>query len=125
VNRINLTGRLTRDPELRSTPNGTSVTTLRIASMRARRRDEVDYFDVVAWSGLAENCVEHLGKGRLVSIDGRVQYREWVDPENDKRRHDYEVIADDIEFLDAKSSRSPESREPAQLAAGNRADGDF
>ena len=80
---------------------------------------------MVAWSGLAENCVDHLEKGRLVSIDGRMQYRAWVDPDTDKRRHDYEVIADDIEFLDAKSSRSPESREPAQLAAGNRADGDF
>ena len=125
MNRINLTGRLTRDPELRSTPNGTSVTTLRIASTRARRRDEVDYFDVVAWSALAENCVEHLGKGRLVSIDGRMRYREWVDPDTDKRRHDYEVIADDIEFLDAKPSRSPESAEPAQVAAADGGDADF
>jgi single-strand DNA-binding protein len=125
VNRINLTGRLTRDPELRSTPNGTPVTTLRIASARARRRDEVDYFDVVAWSGLAENCVDHLEKGRLVSVDGRMQYREWVDPDTDKLRHDYDVIADDIEFLGPKPSGPGEASEPAQVGVDGGGDPDF
>jgi single-strand DNA-binding protein len=116
VNSISITGRLTRDPELRTTSNGTSVTTLRIASPRARRRDDVDYFAVTAWSGLAENCAEHLEKGRLVHIVGRVEYREWTDAESGHKRHDYDVIAENVEFLGAKPSASQRDQSPERQA---------
>jgi single-strand DNA-binding protein len=122
VNSISITGRLTRDPELRTTPSGTAVTTLRIASPRARKRDEVDYFDVTAWSGLAESCAEHLEKGRLVHIVGRVEYREWTDAESGNKRHDYRVVAENVEFLGGKpgasqGDQSPEQEEPQQATA--------
>jgi single-strand DNA-binding protein len=116
VNTISITGRLTRDPDLRTTPQGTPVGTLRIASPRARKRNEVDYFDVTAWSGLAEICVEHLAKGRLVHVAGRVEYREWEDDETGKRRHDYDVIAENIEFLGGRSNGS-EQRDEAEPAS--------
>ncbi|HEY1357054.1 MAG TPA: single-stranded DNA-binding protein [Thermoleophilaceae bacterium] len=119
MNSISITGRLTRDPELRATPNGTSVTTLRIASPRARKRDEVDYFGVTAWSGLAESCAEHLEKGRLVHIVGRIEYREWNDPESGSKRHDYDVVAENVEFLGPKPStgEGDQSPEPQQATA--------
>src|SRR6185369_5357517 len=78
INRVVITGNLTRDPELRSTPGGTSVCILRVA-VNSRRKDEsgnwVDkpnYFDVTVWGAQGENCAQYLAKGRPVAVDGRL-----------------------------------------------------
>ena len=85
INRVVITGNLTRDPELRSTPGGTSVCSLRVA-VNSRRKDEsgnwVDkpnYFDVTVWGAQGENCAQYLAKGRPVAVDGRLNWREWED----------------------------------------------
>ena len=79
LNRIVLIGRLTRDPELRYTSNGTPVCNFTLAVERNyTNRDgdrDVDFINIVTWRGLAENCARHLGKGRLVGVDGSLQIR--------------------------------------------------
>ena len=84
INRVVLTGNLTRDPELRSTASGMSVCSLRIASNTRRKNqstgeweDKPNYFDVTVWGAQGENCARYLSKGRPVAIDGRLEWREW------------------------------------------------
>ena len=104
INRVVLTGNLTRDPELRSLQSGTSVCSLRIAS-NSRRRDQsgewVDkpnYFSVTVWGAQGENCARFLAKGRPVCIDGRLDWREWQD-QNGNKREAIEIIAESVQFL--------------------------
>ena len=104
INRVVLTGNLTRDPELRSTSGGTSVCSLRIATNTRRRdasgewTDKANYFDVTVWGAQGENCARFLAKGRPVAIDGRLEWREWED-QNGNKRHAVEIIADSVQFL--------------------------
>src|ERR687896_2334914 len=84
INRVVLTGNLTRDPELRSLPSGMSVCSLRIASNTRRKDnstgewvDKPNYFDVTIWGRQGENAAQYLSKGRPVAIDGRLEWREW------------------------------------------------
>ena len=102
LNRIVLIGRLTRDPELRYTSNGTPVCNFTLAVERNytnRQGDrDVDFINIVTWRGLAENCARHLGKGRLVGVDGSLQIRK---SENNNRTYiNPEVNADNVRFLD-------------------------
>ena len=104
INRVVLTGNLTRDPELRSLQSGTSVCSLRIAS-NSRRRDQsgewVDkpnYFSVTVWGAQGENCARFLSKGRPVAIDGRLDWREWQGQDGQKRES-VEIIAESVQFL--------------------------
>jgi len=102
LNRIVLIGRLTRDPELRYTSNGTPVCNFTIAVERnyTNRKGEhdVDFINIVTWRSLAENCARHLRKGRLVGIDGSLQIRK---SENNNRTYiNPEVNADVVQFLD-------------------------
>ena len=102
LNRIVLIGRLTRDPELRYTSNGTPVCNFTLAVERnyTNRNGErdVDFINIVTWRGLAENCARHLGKGRLVGVDGSLQIRK---SENNNRTYiNPEVNADNVRFLD-------------------------
>ena len=102
LNRIVLIGRLTRDPELRYTSNGTPVCNFTIAVERnyTNRQGEhdVDFINIVTWRALAENCARHLGKGRLVGVDGSLQIRK---SENNNRTYiNPEVNADVVQFLD-------------------------
>jgi single-strand DNA-binding protein len=109
LNRILLIGRLTRDPELRYTSNGTPVCNFTIAVERNyTNRDgdyDVDFINIVTWRALAENCARHLGKGRLVGVDGSLQIRK---SENNNRTYiNPEVNADTVQFLDyAKNKRN-------------------
>ena len=73
LNRVILIGRLTRDPELRYTPNGAAVVSFTMAVERRFNRNEADFIPIVAWNKLAENCANYLGKGRLVAVEGRLQ----------------------------------------------------
>ena len=104
INRVVLVGNLTRDPELRHTPSGTAVCSLRVA-VNTRRKDETgqwvdkpNYFDVTVWGQQGENCAQYLSKGRPVAIDGRLEWREWETPEGHKRQA-VDIIADAVQFL--------------------------
>jgi single-strand DNA-binding protein len=104
INRVVLTGNLTRDPELRSLPSGMSVCSLRIASNTRRKgaggewEDKPNFFDVTVWGAQGENCARFLSKGRPVALDGRLEWREWQDKEGNNRQS-VEIIADSVQFL--------------------------
>ena len=102
LNRIVLIGRLTRDPELRYTSNGTPVCNFTLAVERNyTNRDgdrDVDFINIVTWRGLAESCAKHLGKGRLVGVDGSLQIRN--SESNGRKYINPEVRADNVRFLD-------------------------
>lgn len=103
LNRIIIIGRLTRDPELRYTADGTPVASLGVAVDRSRKsRDgekQTDFIDVVAWRHSAEFASNYLTKGRLVAVEGRLQIRDWVAQDGTKRRS-AEIVADNLQGLD-------------------------
>src|SRR3954465_10203257 len=132
INRVVLTGNLTRDPELRNIPSsGNSVCSLRIA-VNTRRRDQdgqwVDkpnYFDVTVWGAQGENCAQYLEKGRPVAIDGRLEWREWEAQDGTKRQA-VEVIADTVQFLGSRGGGGNAGGGENQFfPAGAAADADF
>ena len=103
INRVTLTGNLTRDPELRTTPSGTSVCSMRIASNTRRKTsdgwaDKANYFNVTVWGAQGENCARFLSKGRPVALDGRLEWREWEAQDGNKRQS-VEIVADAVQFL--------------------------
>jgi single-strand DNA-binding protein len=105
INRVIITGNLTKDPELGSIPGGgTSVCTLRVAVNGRRRNaageweDQPNYFDVTVWGQQGENCHKYLSKGRPVAVDGRLRWREWTNNEGQKRQA-VDIIADSVQFL--------------------------
>ncbi len=104
LNRVILIGRLTRDPELRVTSqSGVSVATFSVAVDRPYQTQggqrETDFIDCVAWRRLAETVAEHMKKGRLVAVDGRLQIRSY-ETQDGQRRRVAEVVAEDVRFLD-------------------------
>jgi len=107
INRVVLTGNLTRDPELRTTPSGTSVCGLRIACNTRRKDasgqwvDKPNYFDVTVWGAQGENCAQYLSKGRPVAVDGRLEWSEWEAQDGGKRSK-VEVVADTVQFLGSR-----------------------
>ena len=128
INRVVLTGNLTRDPELRSLQSGTSVCSLRIASNSRRKQngewvDKPNYFSVTVWGAQGENCHRYLAKGRPVAIDGRLEWREWT--HEDSKREAVEIVADSVQFLgtgntagdNGSSERAHQT--PAAAAAGD------
>jgi single-strand DNA-binding protein len=113
INRVTLTGNLTRDPELRSLQSGTSVCSLRIASNSRRKTadgwvDKPNYFSVTVWGAQGENCHRFLSKGRPVAIDGRLDWREWTG-QDDIRRESIEIIADSVQFLGSAHDTTTEN----------------
>jgi single-strand DNA-binding protein len=105
INRVVLTGNLTRDPELRSTNSGLAVCSLRIASNTRRKNnqsgeweDKPNFFDVTVFGAQGENCARFLAKGRPVAIDGRLEWREFTDNAGNKRQA-VEIVADGVQFL--------------------------
>jgi len=105
LNRAMIIGNLTRDPELRNTPNGQSVCSFGVATNRAwtdptgQKQEQVEFHNVVAWSRLAEICSQYLGKGRKVYIEGRLQTREWEGQDGQKRNRT-EIVAENMIMLD-------------------------
>jgi len=104
INRVIITGNLTRDPELRSTSSNT-VCSLRVAVNGRRKNpstdqweDQPNYFDVTVWGAQGENCAKFLTKGRPIAVDGRLQWREWTDKEGNKRQS-VDIIAESVQFL--------------------------
>jgi single-strand DNA-binding protein len=109
LNRVTLIGNLTRDPELRYTPAGMAVVSFGLATNRSwmtkqgERKEDAQFHRIVAWNKLAELCSQLLAKGRRVYVDGRIQYREYVDQENNKKQIS-EIVIDDMIILDNKGS---------------------
>ena len=105
LNHIVLMGRLTRDPELRRTSNGTAVASFALAVERDFKNDagdkETDFIDIVAWRQTAEFAQKYFSKGRMAIVSGRLQIRSWKDKDGNTRRT-AEVIADNIYFGDSK-----------------------
>jgi single-strand DNA-binding protein len=125
INRVVLVGNLTRDPELRHTPSGTPVCSLRVA-VNTRRKDETgqwvdkpNYFDVTVWGQQGENSAQYLSKGRPVAIDGRLEWREWEAQDGSKRQA-VEIVADSVQFLGGRM----EGEQPAYVSAGAASSGD-
>lgn len=108
-NRVILIGRLTRDPELRYTANGSAVASFALAVDRnfrsASGERETDFINIVAWRNLGERCSEYLSKGKLAAVEGRLQIRSYEGQDGQKRTV-AEVVADDVRFLSPKDGAS-------------------
>lgn len=115
LNRVILIGRLTRDPELRVTnQTGVSVATFTVAVDRpfqSQGQRETDFIDCVAWRRLAETVAEHMRKGRLVAVEGRLQIRSY-ETQDGQRRRVAEVVADEVRFLDRPRDAQSETPSP-------------
>src|SRR4051812_1875402 len=121
INRVVLVGNLTRDPELRTTPGGTSVCKLRLAvnertkdASTGQWGDRANYFDVTVWGNQGESCAQYLAKGRPAAVDGRLQWREW-DAQDGTKRQAVEIVAESVQFLGGR----PEAGDAATTAGGD------
>ena len=105
LNKIFIMGRLTRDPELRRTQNGTAVTSFTLAVDRdfknADGTKDTDFIDVVAWRNTAEFVSKYFSKGRMAVVSGRLQIRNWEDKDGNKRKT-AEIVAESVYFGDSK-----------------------
>lgn len=104
LNRIDIMGRMTKDPELRRTNSGKAVTSFTLAVDRDFENGKTDFIDCVAWGKTAEFVAEYFTKGRMAIASGRLQLRDWTDNSGNKRRN-AEVIADNVYFGDSNANR--------------------
>lgn len=104
INQVILMGRLTRDPEQRTTTTGKTIASFSIAVDRAGQDDAADFFDVSAWEKLGELVMQYLSKGRRVLVQGRLRQDSWDDKETGKKRSRIEVVATDVTFLDSANT---------------------
>ena len=124
INRVVLVGNLTRDPELRHTPSGTAVCSLRLA-VNSRRKDastgewgeKPNYFDITVWGNQGESCAQYLSKGRPVAVDGRLDWREW-ETQDGQKREAVEVVAESVQFLGGRQDSEAAAYVPAGATAG-------
>jgi single-strand DNA-binding protein len=100
INQVILMGRLTRDPESRTTTTGKTIANFSIAVDRGGQDDTADFFEITAWEKLGELVIQYLGKGRRVLVQGRLRQDSWDDKETGKKRSRVEVTATDVTFLD-------------------------
>jgi single-strand DNA-binding protein len=129
INRVVLVGNLTKDPELRHTPGGTPVCSLRIA-VNSRRRDESgqwadkpNYFSISVFGNQAESCAQYLSKGRPVAVDGRLEWREWE--KDGVKREAVEVVADSVQFLGSRGDGDGAGGGNQFVPAGAQESADF
>ena len=121
MNRVLLTGRLTRDPEMRSLASGKSVTQFSVATNEyAGGKEKAEYHNIVTWDRLAEICGQFLGKGQQVAIEGRLQTRSWDDDQG-KRHWKTEVVASHVEMLSGRRKKDYEAESSAQALAAQAA----
>ncbi len=120
MNRVLLTGRLTRDPEMRTLASGKAVTQFSLATNDYRGGTEkAEYHAIVTWDRLAEVCAQYLGKGQMVAIEGRIQTRQWEDDK--KSRHwKTEIVANTVEMLSGRRKKDY----AAETAGTGETDGD-
>ena len=108
MNKIQIIGRLTADPELRSTGSGVQVCSFTVAVNRRFNREETDFFPVTVWRGAAVNCNKFLAKGSQVGVCGSLQIRRYDDKDGIKRTA-IDLQADEVEFLSARNESAPAS----------------
>ena len=111
LNKVMIIGHLGREPEMRYTPSGRPVTSFNVATTRSwnspdgERREETEWFNVVAWGNLAEICKQYLNKGQQVYVEGRLQTRRWEDQEG-KKHFTTEVVANEMIMLGERPARN-------------------
>ncbi|MBI2958074.1 MAG: single-stranded DNA-binding protein [Chloroflexi bacterium] len=125
LNKVLLIGNVGTDPEMRFTPDGKPVTTFSVATNRflppseaGERKQETEWFSIVTWNKLAENCNQFLTKGRSVYVEGRLHTRSW-DGQDGQKHYRTEVIANSVLFLGAKTGSAPLPGDGAPAAEGN------
>ena len=116
LNRVILIGRLTRDPEIRYTPAGTAVASFSLANSRSyavtgEKKEQVSYFDCIAWSKLGEIITEYCKKGHRIAVEGRLQQSRW-DDQDGKKRSKVELVIENFQFLTGKEQGGEYSAEP-------------
>ena len=115
LNHVALQGRLTRDPELRQTQNGTAVTSF---SLAVNDREETNFFDCVAWKSTAEFVCQYLQKGSMVVVEGRLQTRDWKDQNGNKRKNT-EIVVNRVHFCGSRENSEKASYDmPAHQPSG-------
>jgi single-strand DNA-binding protein len=130
VNRVVVVGNLTRDPELRHTPSGMAVCSLRIAvNSRQKQADgqwgeKPNYFSVTVWGQQGENCAQYLSKGRPVAVDGRLDWREYQAQDGTKREA-IEIVADSVQFLGSRGDGEGGGQPQFVPASAQAAEADF
>jgi single-strand DNA-binding protein len=126
LNKVMIIGNVGRDPEMRYMPSGQPVTSFSVATARrwkdavGERREETEWFNVVAWGNLAEICKQHLGRGQQVYVEGRLQTRSWEDREG-KRSFRTEVVAKEVIILSGRQG-TPEVVESTDEGVDELAD---
>ncbi len=129
VNRMTIVGNLGSDPEMRFTPSGRPVTSFRVAtnwrytSAEGERREETEWFTIVCWSKLAEQCNQYLTKGRLVYVEGRLKTSTWEGQDGQQRSRN-EIIADRVKFLDRQGGAPGATGATPAAAEGRSEDPD-
>lgn len=121
LNKVMIIGRLTRDPEARTTPNGQNVASFGVVTNRVwkdkegNRQERVEYHNVVSWGKLADICGQYLTKGRKIYLEGRLQTREWEGQDGIKR-YKTEIIAENMIMLDSKPAAPQAVEAPPEPA---------
>ncbi len=121
LNRVQIIGNLGRDPEMRYTPNGKPVTSFTVAVTRSwvkpegERAEKTEWFNVVAWDRLAEICSQHLAKGSLVYVEGRLETRSW-EAENGQKHYRTEIVANEMIILERRAREGGEAASEAPPA---------
>ena len=119
INQVILLGRLTRDPETRSTPSGKTVVNFSLAVDRVGQDDATDFFDITAWEKLGELVSQYLSKGRRVLVQGRLRQESWDDKETGKKRSRVSITATDVTFLDGPSNSDSQTTTPASSGSSD------
>ncbi len=115
LNKAMIIGRVTKTPELRSTPSGQSVTTFNVATNRrytdasGQKQEKAEFHTIVAWGKLAEICSQYITKGKRVYVEGRIQTRDWVGQDG-LRRYTTEIVAENMILLDSPGGASSPER---------------
>ena len=126
-NLVVLTGRLTADPELKTTPNGISVTSFSIAVSRRYRAGEeqqADFINIVAWRQTAEFICKYFNKGNMIGIEGSIQTRRYTD-KNGNNRTAFEVVASNAQFVESKKDSAQASGDDVPASFSNAGANDF
>jgi single-strand DNA-binding protein len=126
LNKVFIIGRLTQDPELRSTPSGQKVATVRMATNRTwndqatgSKRESTEFHTIIAWGRLAEICSQYLKRGGLAFFEGRMQTRSWDDKQSGQKRYSTEIVAENMQigprpFGSAGASAGPRMDSPSR-----------
>ena len=122
LNKVIIIGRLTRDPEMRYTPSGTAVASFSLANGKTftqtgEKKEQVSYFDCIAWSKLGEVINEYCKKGQKIAVEGRLQQSRW-DDQDGKKRSKVEIVIENFQFLEGKSEGQKEESADKKVESG-------